>query len=513
MHEMSDILSGAQIFVTSNTMKTPDSPYSHSRPLARARWTSIPRLRAFGRVLVTMAVVSMVGCATQGRAPSSAQLAQQSVERRAVEAAIWGMPTVNFDAMRQAYFRDAGARYNDLMYWSKPSDWKNQVTTPNNSNLYAMFFANLKDGPVVVDIPPVDDTALFGSLIDAWNVPMMDVGDDGQDKGKGGKYLLLPPGWKEPAPAGYFAVPSKTFNVYSLLRATPRSAATEDITKANALIQKLKVYPLAAAAQRVPARFIDMADKHYEAIAPYDEKFYDLLARMVAEEPTRTEDLAIAAQLHSMGIGKDVAFRQDAAMAPTLARSAAQAHAFMADGLRRAGDPFWPHRQWRRFAGPDVIKSRLSFQLDNRFLVDERAFTFFGAFGAPRNPAPNLYVKAFEDAQGRALDGSNTYRLHVPANVPATQFWAVNAYDSQSAGFLREAAVVGLDSYNKQLQRNADGSVDLYFAPNAPAGHEANWISTIKGKGFFLVFRIYVPERSVFAKTSNWSLDDVERLN
>jgi hypothetical protein len=42
-----------------------------------------------------------------------------------VEAAIWGMPLVNFDAMRQAYFRDAGAKYNDVMYWSKPSDWKN----------------------------------------------------------------------------------------------------------------------------------------------------------------------------------------------------------------------------------------------------------------------------------------------------------------------------------------------------------------------------------------------------
>ena len=111
---------------------------------------------------VLLTVMTLFSVTAFGAAPSaSAQapgispedLTRRSIERRAVEAAIWGMPLVNFDAMRQAYFRDAGAKYNDVMYWSKPSDWKNQTTTPNHSTNYVLFFMNLKDGPVVVDIP------------------------------------------------------------------------------------------------------------------------------------------------------------------------------------------------------------------------------------------------------------------------------------------------------------------------------------------------------------------------
>jgi hypothetical protein len=94
------------------------------------------------------------------------------------------MPLVNFDAMRQAYFRDAGAKYDDVIYRSKPADWKWQVITPNNSTEYVMFFVNLKDGPVVVDVPPVKEAALFGSLIDSWNIPLIDVGGAGKTKGK-----------------------------------------------------------------------------------------------------------------------------------------------------------------------------------------------------------------------------------------------------------------------------------------------------------------------------------------
>src|SRR5262249_46347117 len=115
------------------------------------------------------------------------------LEQRAIDAAIWGMPIVSVNAMRQAFLRDAKADYNDIVFWSKPSDWKNQTTTPNASARYVYFNFDTKDGPVVLEIPPAVEAGLFGTLLDAWQVPLADVGPEGEDQGKGGKYLLLPP--------------------------------------------------------------------------------------------------------------------------------------------------------------------------------------------------------------------------------------------------------------------------------------------------------------------------------
>jgi hypothetical protein len=149
-------------------------------------------------------------------------LNHQVLQHRAIEAAIWGMPIVSVNAMRQAYFRDAEANYNDVVFWSKPSDWKNQTTTPVPSARYVYFNVNTRDGPVVVEIPPAVRAGLFGTLLDAWQVPLAQVGPEGEDLGKGGKYLLPPPDFKGAIPAGHiilrprlttdsrFSVPSQT---------------------------------------------------------------------------------------------------------------------------------------------------------------------------------------------------------------------------------------------------------------------------------------------------------------
>jgi hypothetical protein len=126
------------------------------------------------------------------QSPSPEELARQTLERRAVTAAIWGMPIVSVNAMRQAFFRDAKANYNDVVFLTTPSDWEFQTTTPNITTHYVYFNFNTKEGPVVVEIPPAIEAGLFGSFLDAWQVPLTDVGPAGEDQGKGGKYLLLP---------------------------------------------------------------------------------------------------------------------------------------------------------------------------------------------------------------------------------------------------------------------------------------------------------------------------------
>jgi hypothetical protein len=135
-------------------------------------------------MLSALALICAVS-STHAQNLSPNDLARRTVERRAVEAAIWGMPLVNTDAMREAYFRDVGAKYNDICYFSKPADWKFQVTTPNASTNYVYFNYNLKDGPVVVEIPAAVGAGLLGSMVDAWDEPMNDIGPFGPNSLKG----------------------------------------------------------------------------------------------------------------------------------------------------------------------------------------------------------------------------------------------------------------------------------------------------------------------------------------
>ena len=368
------------------------------------------------RIILTLSVLVLVGSplAAQAQRYSPQELNRRTIERRAVEAAIWGMPLVNFDAMRQAYFRDADANYGDVLYFSRPADWKFQTTTPNNSTRYVMFFTNLKDGPVVVDIPAADHAALFGTLIESWQVPLMDVGNAGEDKGKGGQYLLLPPGYSATVPDGYIAVRSATMNMYGLLRVITKTNSAEDAAKAIGYLQKMRVYPLSAAASPPATRFIDIAGKTFDGIAAFDENFYASLARMVNEEPVIERDLTITGQFHTLGIGKDAKFQPDAATNAILHRAAAEAHDLMFENFKRDGFVWWTDRKWKFLGNMDVMKSKLTFVLGDRFLLDERASLFFGAYAPTAGAAPNLYVKTFEDGKGKLLDGSNTYRLRNP---------------------------------------------------------------------------------------------------
>ena len=151
---------------------------------------------------------------------SSEELSRRTIHRRAVEAIIWGVPAVNFDVMYQAMVWDAkaGDSSNKIVYWSRLFDWKNQTLTPNPDSIYFMAFYNTKDvGPVVLEIPPADEGSITGSIDDCWQTAIEDVGSAGIDKGAGGRYLILPPGYKEQVPSGYVALQSYTYQGYALL--------------------------------------------------------------------------------------------------------------------------------------------------------------------------------------------------------------------------------------------------------------------------------------------------------
>jgi len=440
-------------------------------------------------------------------APTEARMPASTVHRRAIEAAIWGMPIVSVDAMREAYFRDAGATYNDIIYFADPADWRFQFTTPNASTHYVYFNFNLGDGPVVLEVPPTVGAGLFGSLVNAWQVPVTDVGTAGADKGKGARYLLIPPNHVGTSPSGYFPIEVQTINGYALLRAIPAGPSAEDKARAVDLIKRIRIYPLAQQANPPKQRYLDVSGKLVDGVVAFDETFYDRLARMIDEEPVQTRDLVAMGQIRSLGIEKGKPFKPDAVTKAILRQAANEAH----DTFKTAavgGDPWWPGTQWKlpESVGP---KTAFSFQTEDALYLDNRGLIFFIAFAAPKQlGGATFYVVDGHDSQGRLLSGEQTYRLHVPPGVPAKQYWAVTVYDLDTACLIRDLPRPGLDSYNEAMHRNADGAVDVYFGPEAPSGREANWIPTAPGKPWFSMFRFYGPDKAVFDKS--WRLTDIE---
>ncbi|MCL2331300.1 MAG: DUF1254 domain-containing protein [Proteobacteria bacterium] len=437
---------------------------------------------------------------------------QQTIERRAVDAAIWGMPIVSMDAMRQAFFRDADAKYNDIVYWSEPSDWKTQLTTPNTTTYYVYFNFNTREGPIVVEIPPAAEAGLFGSFIDAWQVPLIDVGPAGEDQGKGGKYLFLPPDFDGDVPPGYIVVRSQTYNGYALFRAIPKSSSQADVDNAIALVRAMRLYPMAQAGNPPEQRFVDMAGKLFDGIVRFDEGFYASLARMVNEEPVLAQDMAMMGLVRSLGIEKGKEFKPDTATKRILAQSARNAHVWLMSELPNFITPFWPDSNWVVPITPVGPETIFSFKHPNYLDIDARGVAYFFAFAPPKKfGTATFYLNAYKDANGNAFRGEKSYRLHVPAGVPVRQFWALTLYDFETAGFIRNMPRAGVDSLDQGMKRNADGSVDIYVGPKPPRGWEANWIQTAYGHGWFPMFRFYGPEPSFFEKT--WRLEEFKEIN
>jgi hypothetical protein len=443
--------------------------------------------------------------------PSSAELTKRTLERRAVDAAIWGMPIVSFDVMRQGYFRGANAHYGDIMYWPRFSTWKNQTVTSDTSSRYVVFFTNTKEGPVVVEVPPAGDAALFGTLVDAWQVPLVDLGPTGEDLGNGGKYLLLPPRYKGETLPGYIAVPSNTYNGMVILRLTSKSEQADDVRQAVAYVKQLKTYPFGAASGAPEQRYIDMSEKLWDGVVRFDQSFYVSLARMVNEELTQARDLEMLGQLRPLGIEKGRKFEPDAATRALLKQASEEAHAWFMERLVNYGQRYWPNRKWDFPAPPIASETGFKWEAADYFDVDARGIGFFSFYAPPvKRGDSTLFLDAFLDARGQPLRGENTYRLHVPADVPAKQFWSFTIYDRESSSFIRKSGRAGLGSYDAQMQRNPDGSVDIYAGPKPPKGREANWIPTSPGKDWFPFFRFYGPDEPLIRRT--WKLPDIEKV-
>ncbi len=414
-----------------------------------------------------------------------AELAERAVHRRAVEAVVWGIPAVNFDLMFQAMVRDAkaGAGSNKIVYWSRLSDWKNQTLTPNPDAVYFMPFFDTKEvGPVVLEIPPADEGgSITGSVMTCWQEALEDVGPAGIDQGKGGKCLILSPGYKDKIPDGYIAMPSDNFQGYALVRSILQTGDDAGVAKAVAYAKRVKLYPLSQAANPPATAFIDASDVVFEANIPYDARFFESLNRMVQHESSLPRDKAMIDTLKTIGIEKGKAFNPDAKSREILDAAAKEAHAWLDLKYETMFSPYYEGRQWALPVLPEVLQGlQNQFSNSDSYPIDGRGVTYAMAFFSPKRSGEagggSFYLMTIKDKEGKAFDGSTSYRLTVPANAPVKQFWSATAYDRATHSLIREMKWSSRSSQTPGLQKNADGSVDVYFGPKPPADKESNWV-------------------------------------
>ncbi len=441
---------------------------------------------------------------------TAAELNDRATRRRAIEALVWGMPAVNYDLMLQAAVRVGGA-FNQIIYWSRLPSWKNQTLTPNPDSIYLMPFINTKEiGPVVLEIPPADDGSITGSIDDCWQTALADVGPAGADKGQGGKYLILPPNYQGDIPAGHIALPSDTFQSYALLRSILKDGSNAAIARAVAYGKRVKLYPLSDAKKRPDAVFVNAIEEMFDATIPYDVRFYEALDRIVQAEPWLSRDKAMIDQLHSVGIEKGERFEPDETTQRLLQESADEAHSWI--DLRYEAlfaSPYYEGTHWALPADSEVVEGlETNFARPDSYPIDGRGTSYSMAFfSAKRLGAGQFYLMSIKDGEDNALDGARIYRLIVPAKAPITQYWSATVYDRTTHALIRDAQWSSRSSQSSGLEQNLDGSVSLYFAPEAPNGQETNWIPTSREGRFEVLFRLYGPEKSFFDKT--WKLPDI----
>lgn len=473
------------------------------------------------RLIASAAVcVALIGCEQKKEAPmTSTQSASGDanasiLHARAVEAAIWGMPAVNYDLMLQEMLTKTTGKVGQVIYWGRPLDYRNQTLTPNPDALYFIVFFNTKDGPVVLDLPPGDDKGSFnGNIVTLWQMPLEDAGLLGYDKGAGGKYLILPPGYKEKPPAGYVPLQSDTYGGYMLFRASFKSHADADVQAAINYGKRMKVYPLSAAAHPPETVFTDVKDIDFDSTIKYDASFFDHLNNIIQSEPWIDRDRVMIDQLASLGIEKGKPFQPTDQLKSIFNSAAQDARAFLYAKYDAGFPPFFsPSSRWTFPSYPDLVKAASSAYADmNSYPVDGRAVAYSMAFiGLKTLGVGQMYLISIKDKDGNDFDGAKNYKLTVPPNAPVKQYWSLTAYDRDLHTLIKGMSRASRSSQIPELQKNADGSIDIYFGPKAPAGKDSNWIPTDPNRKFELMFRAYAPTQALFEKT--WKLPDVEKM-
>jgi len=336
---------------------------------------------------------------------------------RALQAYLLAIPIVNQAGMR-ATLRQFGLANQTNVIWEDLVDSKTVELTANDNTVYSLIWLDTKKGPLAVEIPPM----VLGLVDDFWYRWVADVGITGPDKGKGGKYLILPPGYKGEVPKGYFVVRPRTYGTWMPFR----SFLVDGSTKPGVESAKkhLKIYQLSDAANPPEVKFVNASGIPANFVPPGDYAFWGLLNEVIQEEPSEGSDSTTLGLFAAIGIEKGKPFSPDDRMKKILTDAAnigavtARAIAFR---MREKEAFFYPNSPWRLpfFGG---YKFEVSPGVAN---LDGAAFFYYFATGVTPAMAEKMvgkgsqYPWSAQDAAGNPFDGGKNYRLHLPPNDAA----------------------------------------------------------------------------------------------
>jgi len=438
---------------------------------------------------------------------------------RAVQTYLDTLPGVSLWAARKGP-RDIGVPDNTLLTMEQLMDSTGLYLTPNTVTPQSWLNLDLSKGPIVLEVPP----RVLGLLDDAWFRYVVNLGFLGPDKGKGGKYLFLPPDYKGEVPDGYFVVHSPTYALWGGWR---NMLVDGDVKPAlENMRAHARLYPLSEAGQKhgpIPNR--DGSMLQINTIPPNTYQYWEFLNDLVQSEPAGVIGPEITGQMAAIGIVKGKPFKPDerwkAILTEAIAVGNATARA-IAFSIRDEGAYFYGKggsAWYTAFLGGYDFLIDGARQLDGRVLFHYQATGITPAMAEKVIGAGSQYAAAAKDAAGQWLDGGKTYRLRLPRGIPEKNFWSVTVYDTQTRSLLqtdqRFPAIGAGSGYpnvegQQRAEFNQDGSVDLYFGPTPPQGKQRNWVQTVPGKGWFTLFRLYSPLEPWFDKT--WRPGDIEEL-
>ena len=423
-----------------------------------------------------------------------------------------GMPTSSMYAMLNGH-RQIGIKPNQSIGITEQlMDARSLWLTPNTTTPYIHAEVDVKDGPVVIEI----GSPVIGILDNAWFEYVGDIGLGGPDKGKGGKYLVVGHEYKGDIPDGYFVLKTNTYRHWLLIRAVGKPGQSL-IDMLSAFKKGFKMYPLSKAGNPPDNTFVNLSGKKYSTIHATDSEIYFELNEAIQYEPINSGNPEMLGLAASIGIQKSQSFKPDERMKTILDEAAKIGNAAFRSVMykpRNKSAYFYPDRQW--FSPLAAGSHEFLDENGARSLDDMVGFHFYATGVTPFMVTPkvgsgSVYEIGSTDKNGNPLDGGNTYTVTLPGPIPAKDFWSFMAYDNHTRSILEtDQKSGGIDSMRKGLKVAEDGSVTIYFAPEAPKGQENNWVQTMPGKGFNVLLRLYGPLQPWFDKT--WKPGDFTQV-
>jgi hypothetical protein len=464
-----------------------------------------------------------------------------------VEAFITSYPAASLAAMHRG-FLSIGVEDNAVLAFPELMDSASLFLTANCDTTYFIAFLDLTDGPVVVELPALGPpTGILGTVDDMWFGWVTDTGLPGPDRGHGGRYLIVGPGYDGPLPdGGFFVAHCRTTRAIWLGRAF--KVDSDPAPAVETIRNGLRIYPyqpggvgssvatylagagpFAPITEPAPTRFVDAVHKSFNTVPPNDDSYWDLINEVVQTEPAGAGDPEILGLLASVGIVKGRPFAPDERMRKILSEAVAVGNAtartISFDTREQEGWAYYPGSAWFNmlFEGgyefltppPKITANGVEpFPSDGARKINTRIAFLYPYTGITPAMCMRLtgigsqYLIAAKDSGGDYLDGARSYQITLPPDIPESRFWSVIVYDRQTRSMLQTDQLLPDVGSQSGVVTNPDGTTTVYFGPTAPEGKVSNWLQTVPGKGYFVILRLYNPEQALFDKT--WRPSEIE---